>query len=285
MVEVERFLSIGNNLGEGPLWSAAEQRLYWVDIYACHVHSIAPGEKACATHTLPQPVGCLGLRARGGFVVALKNGIHFWNPVTDALEWVNDPEADKPQSRFNDGKVDRAGRFWAGTMDDGDRSALYRLDPDGTIRVMQTGVTTSNGIGWSPDNRVMYYNDSGMGTMYAYDFDLDTGRIGNRRIFYQSDNGLPDGLTVDSEGCIWTAYWDGWRVERFDPDGKLMTSIELPVQRPTCPTFGGANLDELYITSAFAGLSAAARRRQPFAGDLFRIDAGVKGLPEPMFAG
>lgn len=285
MYEVEHVLSIGNQLGEGPLWSQDEGKLYWVDIMDGNVHRMTPGQDDLETFSLGQPVGALGFRERGGFIAALKNGFHFWDSVTGQLQFLTDPEAEKPHVRFNDGAVDRKGRFWAGTMDDNGNSALYRYDPDGSLHVMQTGVTCSNGIGWSPDNKTMYYSDSQVFTIYAYDFDLDSGTIDNRRVFRQFDNGDPDGLTVDSEGCVWVAMWGGWCVERYDPAGSLMTRIDMPVQYTTCPIFGGENLDELYLTSAWFALGRERRHEQPQAGDLFRIRPGVRGIPEAAFAG
>lgn len=283
--EVENVLSIGNQLGEGPLWDPVEKKLYWVDIMAGHVHRVTPGQDDLETFSLGQPVGALGFRERGGFIAALKNGFHFWDPATGQVDFLVDPEAGKPDARFNDGAVDRNGRFWAGTMDDDGTSALYRYDPDGSLHVMQTGVTCSNGIGWSPDNTTMYYSDSPTLTVFAYDFDLDSGAIDNRRVFHRFENGVPDGLTVDSEGFIWVAIWNGWRVVRCDPSGALAAQIDLPVQCPTCPIFGGDNLDELYVTSAWIGLEPDRRHEQPQAGDLFRIRTGVRGIAEPRFKG
>lgn len=283
--EVEHVLKLHNEIGEGPLWSSAEQMLYWVDILACSVHRWHPGTKCYETFVLPQPIGSMGFREQGGFIVALKNGFHFWDPQTGALEFLVNPEADKPRARFNDGIVDQRGRFWAGTMDDNGHSKLYRYDPDGSLHVMETGITCSNGIGFSPDKCTMYYSDSQIFTVYAYDFDLESGTISNKRVFRKYENGDPDGLTVDSEGFIWIAVWGGWCVDRFDPDAKLVTRIEMPVQYPTCPTFGGPGMDELYLTSAWYLLDRRGREAQPQAGDLFRIQTDVKGIPEAKFAG
>ena len=285
MVEVEHVLAIGNELGEGPLWHPDEQKLYWVDINVGHVHRMTPGKDDLETFELGQPVGVLGMRERGGFIVGLKNGFHFWDPATGKIEFLADPEAHKPQARFNDGAVDPKGRFWAGTLGDEDRSALYRYDPDGSLHTMQTGVTCSNGIGWSLDYETMYYSDTMIYTVFTYDFDLDSGAISNRRVFHRFEKGMPDGLTMDSEGFMWVALWGGWGIERYDPAGKLALRVDLPVQFPTCPMFGGANLDELYITSAWTELGQERRHEQPQAGDLFRIRPGVRGLPEFKFAG
>ncbi len=288
MNEVERALAIQNDLGEGPLWSADEGVLYWVDIMVGHFHRWNPTQDRCETFEVGAPLGAIGLRAAGGLVLATKNGFAFWEPGAQALRFLADPEAGKA-SRFNDGKVDRQGRFWAGTMaDDGSlTSCLYRLDPDGSLHTMVTGVGISNGIGWSPDNRTMYYADSPKRTVFAYDFDPATGAMSNERALVSTPGSpdVPDGLTVDSEGFVWCAYWDGWRVVRYDPDGKVAREVRVPVQRPTSCMFGGPALDELYITSARTGLSAAALKAQPLAGDLFRLRPGVKGLPEPKFAG
>jgi sugar lactone lactonase YvrE len=286
MYEVEHLLKTGNELGEGPLWSPSEGRLWWVDIFHGHINVITPGAATYQTYVVDGPVGCIGFREKGGFIVSLKTGIGLYDPATGTTTHLVNPEPQFPQARFNDGKVDRAGRFWTGSMDTGGQSGLYRYDADGSVHKMESGIKCSNGLGWSPDNRTMYYNDSQAGTIWAYDFDFASGTNSNRRVFYKAgDGGEPDGLTIDSEGCLWTAVWDGWCVLRFDPAGKLMTKIDMPVQRPTCPTFGGANLDELYVTSAYTGLTDEQRKPQPSAGDLFRIDPGVKGLPEPKFAG
>lgn len=282
---VEHVLRLGHEIGEGPLWSPEEGVLYWVDIPAASFHRWQPDAKCYETFVLPRPVGSLGFRQGGGFILALKNGFHFWDPETHEVEFLVDPEADKPWSRFNDGAVDRRGRFWAGTMNDNGQSKLYRYDPDGSLHVMETGITCSNGIGFSPDNHTMYYSDSQVYTVYAYDFELESGEISNRRVFRKFDNGDPDGLTVDSQGNIWIAIWGGWCVEQYAPEGALIERIEMPVQYPTCPIFGGEEMNELYVTSAWYLLDRAGRGSQPLAGDLFRIRTGVKGLPEPKFAG
>lgn len=274
-------------LGEGPLWDVQEQALYWVDILAQRYHILKPATGAHQVIAVGETVGVLALRQQGGFVVATEHGFSYWDPTTRSLTRIGDPEAAKPESRFNDGSIDRAGRFWAGTMGDGANNHLYRLSPDGAIQLMESGITVSNGIGWSPDNRVMYYTDSDPRVIYAYDYDLASGDIANRRVLIDSSDqsGVPDGLTVDSQGFIWSARWDGWRIERYDPQGKLERTIPMPVQRPTSVMFGGADLDVLYITSARMEFSPEELLPQPLAGDLFYLLPGVKGLPETRFAG
>jgi sugar lactone lactonase YvrE len=287
MHEVEHILAVGNELGEGPLWSAEEQALYWVDIERGCIHRLYPATGAHEGFDVGLPVSALGLRASGGLVTATRDGFALWDPETQALRFIADPEADEPDARFNDGAVDRQGRFWAGTMSSGPTSSLYRLDPDGSVHRMESGITTSNGIGWSPDNRTLYFTDSPLRVIYAYDFDPATGAIENRRPFVHTpeEEGVPDGLTVDSEGSVWSARWGGWQVTRYDPAGKMEREIRLPVQYPTSCTFGGPRLDELYITSARIKLSEAEREAQSWAGDLFRLRTGVKGLAAPKFLG
>lgn len=289
-MQVERVAAVQNVLGEGPMWDAAEQVLCWVDIQSDCFYRYFPQGSRVERFDVGISVGTLALRQRGGFVLATRNGFAYWDLERRALDFIGDPEAHLPNTRFNDGVVDANGRFWAGTMaTDGSSFAgsLYRLDPDGTIHTMETGIGVSNGTGWSPDLKTMYYADSPTSTIFAYDFDAATGSIANKRPFAvaPAGEGFPDGLTVDSEGCIWSARWDGWRVVRYDPAGQLMTTLMMPVQRPTSCMFGGADLTELYITSASVGLSEADKAQQPQAGDLFRVKTAVKGMAEHKFAG
>jgi sugar lactone lactonase YvrE len=225
--------------------------------------------------------------------MATKRSFALWDEQSAALTFLPEPEGEHPETRFNDGSVDPAGRFWAGTMLEGSEGwkeapgNLYRLDRDRTFTCMNRGFAISNGIGWSPDGKTMYLTDSPRQVIYAYDYDLLTGDIEHRRPFIQTpgEASVPDGLTIDGEGCIWSARWGGWRIIRYDPQGKQERAIALPVQYPTSCTFGGSALDELYITSASNKLNAQKRLEQPFAGDLFRIKPGVKGLEHPRFLG
>ena len=287
MDELEHVLAAQDELGEGPVWDAVGQALYWVDIERGLVHRFHPSSGDHRVMRVGKKVGALALREGGGMVMATEVGFAFWDEGEQSLRLIGDPEAHKPQTRFNDGAADRRGRFWAGTMGDPYHNHLYRLDPDLSIHTMESGIDISNGIGWSPDNRVMYYTDSTPGIIYAYDFDVETGEIANRRVWVDRSGrpGVPDGLTVDSEGFVWSACWDGWCVERYDPQGNLERTIHLPVPRPTSVMFGGPNLDVLYITSARTELSEAALNQSPLSGDLFCLQPGVRGLPEPRFAG
>lgn len=287
MADVEHLLAVRNKLGEGPVWSVDEQALYWVDIERDRFFCLDPATGEVEVFEAGLPVGSLALRAAGGLALATKNGFAFWQGRGQPLRFIADPEAHKPQSRFNDGAVDRQGRFWAGTLGDGAANCLYRLDPDLALHTMETGVSISNGIGWSPDNKTMYFTDSPLQTIYAYDFDPATGAIAKRRVFVHDpgEPGVPDGLTVDRDGFVWSARWDGWALLRYDPDGRLERKIPMPVQYPTSCIFGGPALNELYITSAWSPLGERGKAAQPLAGDLFRLRTGSTGLPEPKFLG
>jgi sugar lactone lactonase YvrE len=210
--------------------------------------------------------------------------------TTGKASTIASPEAGKPGNRFNDGKCDRRGRFWVGTLAidaTPGHGSLYRLDPDGRCQTMDTGFHISNGLGWSPDDRRFYFTDTGPKRIYVYDFDAESGAIENRRVFAQlPDNvGSPDGLAVDADGFVWSAHWDGWCVTRYDPEGKVDRVINLPVPRPTSCSFGGPDLSTLYITSARIRLSAQQLAEAPMSGSVFALQAGVRGLPETPFAG
>ena len=288
MADAVNVLSSQNVVGEGPLWNEDEGALYWVDINGKTINRLYTSSGRHDVFHVDVQVSVVAFRESGGLIAAASNGFSFWDPKTNRLEFIADPEEDKPEARFNDGKVDRRGRFWAGTMTfEGATSSLYCIGADKVVHKMETGITISNGLGWSPDNKIMYFADSLKYVIYAYDFDIETGAIANRRDYVKvtEDYGIPDGLTVDSEGYVWCAYYAGWKVTRFDPSGNIDMEIHVPVSQPTSCIFGGANYDKLYVTSANNGLDAAAMKEQPQAGDLFVIDTGIKGLPEPKFVG
>lgn len=282
MYEVRQIFSGKNRLGEGPMWSVPKQTLYWFDIPAYQLFSFVPATGDLKTFTLDYQPGCLALLDDGTVLIPMTAGFAHYD--FEKLTLPTGPDAFVPPYRFNDGKVDRQGRFWVGTAPvEPPVGHLYRLDTDGSVAVMENDISISNGIGWSPDNTVMYYSDSGSdGVVYAYDFDAKTGNTSNKRVFLPptGTGAVADGLTVDSEGCIWSAFWDGWRVSRYAPDGQLLLTIDMPVQRPTSCVFGGPDLTQLYITSAGEELDL---NEQPMAGDVFCIDTGIRGLPEPTF--
>jgi L-arabinonolactonase len=289
MTAIQRIGNTLDVLGEGPVWDVQEQALYWVNIRGCAVRRFDWATRRIDTWTLPEVVGSLAVRERGGLLVALKSSLSCFDPTSAALQRVSAPEADWPQMRFNDGKCDRQGRFWAGTMNDATREpegTLYRLDPARGCTAMQTGIRIPNSLCWSPDGSVMYFADSPMRTIFAYPFDAATGELGARREFVTVEApAIPDGATVDAEGFVWSAHYDGWRVVRFAPDGRIDRVIELPVQRPTSVQFGGPDLDVLFVTTAMQKLSAEELAKQPLAGALLALEPGVRGVPEARYTG
>jgi sugar lactone lactonase YvrE len=287
--KAEHLLPVRNRLGEGPRWNADEGRLYWVDIENHLFYRFDPITGNRERFDVGLPVGVLAFREKGGLVLATRDGFAMWDLAAQSLTPIADPEAGKKDARFNDGGVDPAGRFWAGTMtaDGSATSSLYRLDPDGSVHTMETGIGISNGIGWSADRQKMYFTDSPRYVIYAYDFDVSSGSISNRRTFVQvpQADGQPDGLTVDSEGFVWSAHWGGYRVTRYDPQGHIERVVELPVGQVTSCVFGGPDLTDLYITSAWSGLTDDERGHQPLAGDLFLLKTDIQGQEEPKFRG
>lgn len=290
MINATCVLDAKSLLGEGPLWDVGEQRLYWVDIKRRIIHRFDPIAREDKYWSTPEDVGSLAVRERGGLVVALKSGFHFYNLETGLATSLALPPEQPDNNRFNDGKTDRLGRFWAGSMDDNEKApsgGLFRLDKNLECKRMVDGIICSNSLCWSPDSKVMYYADSWQRVVWAWDFELETGTIRNRRVFIEvsRSEGVPDGATVDAEGFFWLALWDGWRVTRYDPKGRAQQSVRLPVKRPTCPMFGGSSLSTVYVTSASIGLSDQELKEQPLAGSLFAFEPGVPGLPEMRFEG
>lgn len=278
-----------STLGECPLWDEREQVLYWVDIAEGRIHRFDPATRLNTTHQFQTKLSSIAKRASGGLAVTLRKTFGYFDPASGNLEVLDTIEGDQPDNRFNDGKVDRQGRYWAGTMNEVEigkpDAGLYRFDAPGRITKMISDVTISNGTGWSPDNRTMYYNDTLRYTVFAYDFDAATGTISNRRsfaTFEPSAKGLPDGLTVDAEGHIWCALVNYGRILRLDPDGKIERMVTFPPTRGTSATFGGKNHNELYITTARETLTPEEIAQQPLAGSLFVCEPGCQGLPEPM---
>ncbi len=276
-------------LGEGPVWIPAEGAVYWVDIKAPAVHRHDPATGENRSWPMPEEIGCIAPRARGGFVAALRSGFAWIDLDGVEIERFAAPEPDVPGNRFNDGKCDAAGRLWAGTMDDGETrptGALYRLDPDGAWHRMDEGYVVTNGPAFRPDGRVLYHTDTFERVVYAFDLSAD-GSLSNKRPFVRipEGEGYPDGMTCDAEGFLWVAHWGGWRLTRFTPEGEPERVIELPVAQVTSCCFGGPELDRLYVTTASIGLDDAARDAQPLAGHLFEVPAPVRGLPPQPFLG
>jgi len=277
-----------NIVGEGPLWNTKEKAIYWLDIDGKKIQRFYPETRKYESFDMPVKICLMAFREKGGMICGAEDGFYFWDPETQKMDFITHPEKGKKEARLNDGKVDRKGRLWAGTMTfEGATSALYRMDADLRVSKMVSEATIANGVGWSPDNHTMYFVDSIRYVINAFDYDLATGTISNRRPFVQmdADFGIPDGLTVDSEGYVWCAVYGAWKVMRYDPSGKVSAEIRMPVSKPSSCMFGGKNLNKLYVTSISDGLSKEDKVNQPMAGDLFMIETEVKGLPEPDFAG
>jgi sugar lactone lactonase YvrE len=284
---VEVVVAAGAQLGECPVWDARSGRLAWVDILASRLHLTDVRSGATEVTDLPLHVGAIVPRASGGWVAALQDG--FWSIGSGAPVPLARIADASPDRRFNDGKCDPAGRFWAGTMAYDERpgaGALYRLEPDARVTRVLDDVGISNGLAWSPDGGTMYYVDSLTRRIDAFSFDVASGAIRDRRVLVTipPEAGYPDGLTVDAEGGLWVALWRGSALHRY-VDGRLDRVVELPVTKPTNCTFGGENLDELYVTSATKDLTPEERRAQPLAGAVLRLRPGVQGLPATAFAG
>jgi sugar lactone lactonase YvrE len=285
----ELALDIKADLGEGPVWDERTGSLVWVDIMTGRVNLFDPRTGANRAIDVGTPAGAAVLCESGGLMLAVQDGFACLDPAAGAVgRFAGFPDA-SPDVRMNDGKCDPQGRFWAGTVAfdmHAGGGALYRLDPDATVTTMIPGVTISNGIDWSLDGRTMYYIDTPTFRIDCFDFDPASGAISNRRTFVEIPRhaGHPDGLTVDAEGNVWLALWGGWGVRCYNPQGDLIAIVDAPASQSSSCAFGGENLDDLYITSARAGLSEDDLARQPLAGGLFRVRPGVKGRPAYRFA-
>lgn len=287
MKDVEVVCEAGNLLGESPVWDERVQGLWWVDIHGRSLHrwSEALGHGAWP---LAQQTGCIGLCEGPGLVCGTRTGFFHLDPVSGRTQAIAEPLLGAEHLRFNDGRSDRRGRFWSGTVQElrvAGEAAVYRLGPSGECARVIEGITVANALAFSPDDRTMYAADSHTREIYAMDFDADNGTVGGRRLFARFDEGmgLPDGATVDADGCLWVAAIHGARVLRFTPAGRLDRVVPMPVSQPTSCEFGGADLRMLYVTSARMRLDDAALAREPLAGSVFALDVGVAGLPEPRY--
>jgi sugar lactone lactonase YvrE len=271
-------------LGEGPLWDHRDGRLLWVDIAEGAINILAPSTSATQRLELGENVGCLALTARPDTVVgALRSGWHWINLETGEKRLIARSPAENT-CRFNDGAVDRAGRFWVGTLEDGEKNPvgeLFRLDADLTYQSMDRGFLCSNGIAWSPDQQWMFFVDSRRDAIYRYRFDVETGTIGARDLFVDTRDlpGIPDGTAMDSDGILWCAFWDGARVIGFDGHGVPRETLAVPALRPTSIAFGGPDMRTMYITSARFGLAEEELRAWPSSGAVFAVDRTTPGLP------
>lgn len=278
-------------LGEGPIWCANRKVLFWVDILQGHLHTCDPAAGTDSVIQVDQAIGTVVPCQAGGVMLALHHGFAHLDLETGKVKMLCDPESDKPANRFNDGKCDPAGRFWAGTMDFDaaeEAGSLYCMDLDGSVTRKLDKISVSNGIVWNSRCDTMYFIDTFTQLIEAFDYDNATGEISNRRtaIKTEGEQGFPDGMSIDTDDNIWVAMWGGYGVTCWDPrTGKKLDKIELPASQTTACAFGGENLDELYITSASTKLSPEQLKEQPHAGNLFRATPGVTGVKAYTYKG
>lgn len=284
-----------NILGECPVWDAAAQSLYWVDITGKVLHRLSQPSGTLRVWNLPDEFSSFALRDNGkGIVAGTRDGFCLFDLDTERFTPFSDPEKANPSNRMNDGKCDPRGRFWAGSIHEVADPALrqpiasvYRVDPDLSVTKIRSGIKTSNGFAWSPDGRTMYFTDTPTLQILAFDYDLDTGALSNERVFatIPPGQGRPDGAAVDVEGCLWSAHFAGWKVTRYSPDGEVLRVLDLPVAQVTSCAFGGPQMTTLFITTAREDMSEADLAQQPLAGGVFAMEVGVKGIPVHPFAG
>lgn len=276
-------------LGESLVWNERTNALYWVDIRLPAIRAFDHASGRIDTWPMPDLVGSIALTHDDRLLVALPETIALFDPSTASLDPFVAAPARIPGHRFNDGRCDRQGRFWAGTMHNITRApegVLYKLEGQSALVAVESGICIPNSLAWSPDGRTMYFADSLRYTIFAYDFDTASGAMSGKRVFATTKHpGFPDGSTIDAEGYLWNAEFNAWRVVRYAPDGTVDRVIDVPTHRPTCCGFGGPNLDTLYITTASQQMSDDELRRQPLAGALLAVDVGVRGLVEPRFVG
>jgi len=283
-------LEANARVGEGPVWDDRSGTLVWVDIMGNLVHRYDPAHDRDHKIDVGMAVGAAVLRRDGqGLVLALRDGFGLLDEAKGSVEIIAPVEADVPTNRMNDGKADPAGRFWAGTMafeSTPGMGSLYRLDPDLQVSKHVSGISISNGLDWSLDGRQMYYIDSPTQGIDVFDFEATNGSLANRQrlITIAPEEGLPDGMTVDSEGGLWVALHGSGSVRRYTLDGHVDRVVRVPPTMVTCCAFGGSDLTDLYITTMSLGLSEEAKRAQPLAGALFRCRPGVRGRPPKRFA-
>ena len=284
-VETERDL-----LGEGPLWDPRDEFLYWIDSNGCRIRRLDPRSGEVRNWPVPEQIGSMALRDTGGAVIALKSGFHFFDFENGTATPVIDPEPGEERTRFNDGKVDRQGRFIAGSMDmpgnNDFRGSLYRLDADLKVTKLRGNVGVSNGPCFSPDGATFYFADSPRRMIWAYDYDGETGDVSNMRTFIDlgAIDAFPDGATVDADGQLWSALVTRGQIGCFSPDGELLRTVDVPTDHPSSVMFGGPDLDVLYVTSIWEWRQVKTENEAD--GHLFAIHGlEATGLPESRFAG
>ena len=281
-------LKVKNTLGEGIIWDATSACIWWTDIDGSKLYRYQSEDKQLDHWTTPERLGSFALVSDSEFLICgFASGFAYFNPHSGELQWLEKIEQNNPGTRLNDGRADRQGRFWAGSMvESGDQNAgaLYCLDQQLQVTRKVSGLTISNGLCWSPDSTVMYHTDTPSRRIHAYDFDPATGAIANQRCLVRTEKGcFPDGSTVDVEGYIWNAQWGASQVVRYNPSGEVDFILSLPVSQPTCVAFGGPQLDRLFITSATQGLDEQALLAEPEAGNVLVFQTNISGTPDSRF--
>ncbi|MEL4273299.1 SMP-30/gluconolactonase/LRE family protein [Shewanella xiamenensis] len=286
-------IPVGNLLGEGVLWDELHQSIWWTDILSSVIYRFTLATRTLDTFSMPHRVGSFGLTAKPTtLIVAFDIGIATYNIEDQSLTWLAQPESHFAGNRFNDGRIDRQGRFWAGTMVERrdtlqQTAALYCLDENGHCHQRLSNLEISNGLCWSVDGRTLYHADSPKHQIYQYDFDIEQGLLSRKRLFASTSHHIfPDGSDVDAAGYLWNAQWGGGQVVRYRPDGEVDLILKLPVTNPTSIAFGGAKLDLLIVTSAKHSLDASQLAQEPQAGDVFIYQLqGIYGVTAPRFCG
>jgi sugar lactone lactonase YvrE len=285
-------IPVHNLLGECILWDDRSQQVWWTDIQAGKLFRYGPESTELRQFELPERLGSFGFVDRSSqLICAFESGFALFDPINGALEWLARPELGFTGTRFNDGRVDRRGRFWAGTMVEGDArdndrrptaASLYRLAGSDCRRLFG-GIQISNSLCFSPDGSILYFADSPTGRINAYELDAETGDPARSRVFAEVGNGVPDGSTVDAEGFLWNAQWGGGKVVRYAPSGSIDLELELPATQPTCVCLGGEKLDQLFVTTATVELEPASLASQPEAGNVLIYRTPLRGIEESRF--
>lgn len=284
-------IRVGNTLGEGVQWNEETETLWWTDIqeHLFYRYDFPTGE--LSKFRTPERLCSFGfIENTPGFIAAFERELALYHPASQVITSLRSPEELSNDLRFNDGKIDRQGRFWAGTMvEKGDpaihrKGNLYSLDSAFVLQKHESDIGISNGLCWSPDAKYLYFADSALRIIYRYEFDPASGTIYNRKVFVETALGAyPDGAEIDSDGCLWSAHWGAGQIVRYTPDGKIDEVLTIPVSQPTCVTFGGPGYDLLFITSAKLGLDNDKLNKETHAGDVFIFQAGISGLPACRF--
>ena len=286
-------IRVGNSLGEGVQWRAYDQSFWWTDILENKLYQYEWPSKNLSQFDVPEPLGSFAFTDDPEVIIAaFASGLAFFNWKNGAIKWLHKPEFLAGEDRFNDGRVDRQGRFWSGTMiafprqPNSASGRLFCLDIDYRLSVHEQGVAISNGIGWSPDGKLLYYADSLTGNIYRYDVDPCTGAISNKSLFVRVPRGgRPDGAAVDAQGNVWSAQWAAGKILTFNPGGDIISDIPVPTSQPTCVAFGGPDLNLMIVTSARDGLPREQLEKEPAAGNVFIFQTGATGLPEETYKG